>query len=167
MADEIQPLPPLVCEASPRKLSTQQIGRLGELLVQYELLRSGIDSAPMTTDAGVDLVAYSETRGRSFTIQVKASLTPKPAGGKGAPAIDWWVSVDCPAELYAFADLSTRRVWLFTKEELASAAQQRSSGRLHLFMYTNPASGSLASARQGADRFSEFLFEQRVSALFR
>jgi hypothetical protein len=138
---------------------------LGELLVQYELLQNGIESAPMTTDAGVDLVAYSEIRGRSMTIQVKANLAPKPGGGKGAPAIDWWIAEDCPAELYALADLSTRRVWLFTKAELAFMAQQRSSGRFHLYMYTSPREPA-AYARHGDERFSEFLFDNRVSALF-
>jgi hypothetical protein len=165
---DVEPSPPVVAaEAIARKLSTQQIGRLGELLVQYELLRYGIESAPMTTDTGVDLVAYSDIRGRSFTIQVKTNLAPKPGGGKGAPAIDWWVSEDCPAEIYAFAEVSTRRVWLFTKQELASAAQQRSNGRLHFYMYTNPDEESLAYTRHGDDRFSAFLFENRVSHLFR
>ena len=77
---------------NPRRLTTQQIGRLGELLVQYELLRHGIDSAPMTTDSGIDLVAYSPDKKASFTIQVKANLAPKPSGGKGSAAIDWWVT---------------------------------------------------------------------------
>jgi len=66
MDGEIENIP-TTGEDANRKLTTQQIGRLGELLVQYELLRHGIESAPMTTDAGVDLVAYSEIRGRSFT----------------------------------------------------------------------------------------------------
>src|SRR5260221_5199614 len=124
MSNEVEP-----SEATTRKLTTQQIGRLGELLVQYELLRCGIESAPMTTDTGVDLVAYSSIQGRSFTVQVKTNLAPKPGGGKGAPAIDWWVSEDCPAEIYALADVSTRRVCLFNKQELVCAAQQRSNRR--------------------------------------
>lgn len=137
MTNEIKSIPPNAREPNPLRLTTQQIGRLGELLVQYELLRHGIDSAPMTTDAGIDLVAYSGVRGHSFTIQVKTNLTPKPGGGKGAPAIAWRVSEDCPAEFYAFVDLSTRRVWLLTKQELETSAQQRSDGRLHIYTYTN------------------------------
>ena len=39
-------------------MSTQHIGAAGELLVQYQLLKMGIDSARMTTDAGIDLVVY-------------------------------------------------------------------------------------------------------------
>ena len=166
MTNELNPASPAVRDPIPPRLTTQQIGRLGELLVQYELLRHGIDSAPMTTDAGIDLVAYSGVKGRSFTIQVKTNLTPKPGGGKGAPAIDWWVSEDCPAEFYAFVDLSTRRVWLLTKQELASSAQQRSGGRLHIYMYTNADSESLAYTRHGDARFSEFLFENRMPAFF-
>lgn len=153
-------------ERNPRRLTTQQIGRLGELLVQYELLRQGIDSAPMTTDSGIDLVAYSPDKKASFTIQVKTNLAPKPGGGKGPAAIDWWVSDDCPAEWIALADISTRRVWILTREELESAAQQRSNGRLHLYMYTDPDSGTRAYQRNGASRFSEFLFENRTSCLF-
>jgi hypothetical protein len=41
------------------KLTTAQIGRAGELLVQEQLLLHGIESAPLTTDMGFDLVAYS------------------------------------------------------------------------------------------------------------
>ena len=76
--------------------------------------------------------------------------------GKGAPAIDWWVSEDCPAELYAFVDVSIRRLWLLTKEELAETAQQRSTGRFHLYMYTNPKEGTNAYERHGDERFSHF-----------
>jgi hypothetical protein len=162
MTNLLQEIP----DTNSRPLTTQQIGRLGELLVQYELLRYGIDSAPMTTDTGVDLVAYSDAKGRSITLQVKTNLAPKPGGGKGAPAVDWWVSEDCPAELYALADLSTRRIWILSKQELTSAAQQSSNGRLHLYMYTDPESGALAYSRHGDDRFSEFLFENRVFSLF-
>lgn len=40
------------------KLGTQAIGAAGELLVQYQLLKLGIDSARLTTDSGIDLVMY-------------------------------------------------------------------------------------------------------------
>lgn len=49
-------------------LRTAQIGRCGELLVQYLLLLRGIESAPMTTDSGIDLVAYA-----AKTEQIKGS----------------------------------------------------------------------------------------------
>jgi hypothetical protein len=31
-----------------------------------------------------------------------------------------------------------KKVWLFTPQELQIHAQQRSSGRLHIYMYTDP-----------------------------
>ena len=58
------------------KKTTQHIGAAGELLVQYKLLKFGIDSAAMTTDSGIDLVAYSPKNNRSFTIQVKTKEKP-------------------------------------------------------------------------------------------
>jgi hypothetical protein len=36
------------------KFTTQQIGKLGELLVQYRLLSFGIESAHLTTDSAGD-----------------------------------------------------------------------------------------------------------------
>lgn len=36
-------------------MSIQHIGAAGELLVQYQLLKLGIDSVRLTTDAGIDL----------------------------------------------------------------------------------------------------------------
>jgi hypothetical protein len=39
-------------------MQTAQIGASGVLLIQYRLLKQGIDSAPMTTDAGIDLAVY-------------------------------------------------------------------------------------------------------------
>ncbi len=64
-------------------------GQAGELLVQEQLLLHGVESAPLTTDTGIDLVAYSPRRADAVTIQVKANLQPKPGGGKGKPALDW------------------------------------------------------------------------------
>lgn len=118
------------------KLSTQQIGKLGELLVQYRFLSFGIESASLTTDSGIDLVAYANSRNTAFTIQVKTNLKPKPGGGKGKAALDWWVPENSPAELFALVDVSTNTVWIFTRSQIAAHAQQRSSGRFHLYMYS-------------------------------
>jgi len=56
-----------------RKLTSQQTGKCGELLVQYQLLKHGVESAPMTTDYGVDLVAFHAAKRKTVTIQVKTS----------------------------------------------------------------------------------------------
>ena len=44
--------------AANAKLGTLAIGAAGELLVQYKLLKLGIDSARLTTDSGIDQVRY-------------------------------------------------------------------------------------------------------------
>ena len=157
-------MPNATAERVTRK---SQIGRCGELLVQYHLLRRGIESAPMTTDAGVDLVAYAPQQARPFSIQVKTNLKAKPGGGKGKAALDWWVDEDTPAQLVTFVDLSSQKIWLVLREELATVAQQRSNRRFHLYLYTDPThkpkkQGRLAHIYE----FERYLIENRAHAEF-
>lgn len=153
--------------AMTAKLTTQQIGKLGELLVQYRLLSFGIESARLTTDSGIDLVAYSPNREMAFTIQIKTNLQPKPGGGKGKAALDWWVPQDSPAELFAFVDVSENRVWLFSQPELEKHAQQKSNGRFHLYMYTDPSVNRRKNAGASlVNEFEEFTLETRIGSLF-
>jgi len=145
------------------RLTTAQIGRAGELLVQAQLLLHGIESAPLTTDTGIDLVAYSPRRSDAVTIQVKANLRPKPGGGRGKPALDWWVPDDSPAEILAFVDLSTNRVWLVTREEIGELAQQHASGRYHFVMATDPSAAERRDGKAVHDyAFQRYLLENRV-----
>ena len=136
--------------------------------MQYRLLRHGIESAPLTTDAGIDLVAYSPVGRRPVTIQVKTNLQAKPAGGTGKPALNWTLRVDSPAELVALVDLATEQVWLMTIDSYADTAQQKSSsGKYNLYMYID----SDVKPRGGHDRvlaadFDEFVLEASVAALF-
>jgi hypothetical protein len=153
--------------SSTSKLTTQQIGKLGELLVQYRLLSFGIESAHLTTDSGIDLVAYSHNRKAAFTIQIKTNLKPKPSGGKGKPALDWWVPANSPAELFALVDISENRVWLFTCDEMNTYAQQQSNGRFHLYMHTELRIKRRANAPAALlHEFDEFRLENRIPSLF-
>lgn len=146
---------------------TRQIGRCGELLVQYRLLRRGIESSQMTTDAGIDLVAYSPVRRQPVTIQVKANLRPKPGGGKGKLVLDWWLREDSPAQLVALVDLESERVWLFWHEEVAKVAQQRSSGRFHFYVYTDEAPKSKDGGLSTRVRdFDDYLIHNRMLEIF-
>lgn len=148
-------------------LSTAQIGKCGELLVQYRLLMLGIESASLSTDSGIDLVAYSPKLADAITIQVKTNLKPKPGGGKGREALDWWVSEACPAKLVALVDLKTEKVWMMRKAELEEHAQQRSSGRLHIYMYTDPSAKPRNSERLAhAYEFERFMLSNRANELF-
>jgi hypothetical protein len=148
-------------------LSKAQIGRCGELLVQYELLLRGVESAPLSTDAGVDLVAYAPKVREAQTIQVKSNHKPKPSGGKGKAALDWWIAEDNPAQLVALVDLSLKRFWVFTKEEIAALAQQRSGGRFHIYMYTDPTiKPKKANRPVHLHEFEKYRLENRAHALF-
>lgn len=149
------------------KLSTAQIGKCGELLVQYRLLLLGIESTPMSTDTGIDLVAYAPTRKHAATIQVKTNLKPKPGGGKGKAAIDWWLPEDSPAEIVALVNLESQKVWLMSHAEVKQYAQQNPEGKLHLYMYTDPSASPRKSDRLAhAYEFEAFLLENRSSKLF-
>jgi hypothetical protein len=146
------------------RLSKQQIGKAGELLVQYRLLLLGIESSQMTTDAGIDLVAYVPAKQDAVTIQVKTNLKPKPSGGKGSPAVDWWVPCDTPAQLFAFVELEQERVWLLAQAELARIAQQKSNDRWHIYIYT----GSAKTSKPGATlaEMDRYLLHNRLEEVF-
>ena len=101
----------------------QHIGKAGELLVQYKLVKYGIDSSAMTTDSGIDLVAYSPKNMKAYTIQVKTQEKPLPGGGKGKLSLAWDLRDNSPAELIAITDLSTDSVWLFAFSEFEELAQ--------------------------------------------
>ena len=148
-------------------LKKSQIGKCGELLVQYRLLMSGIESAHLTTDSGIDLVAYSPRNKEPLTIQVKSNKKPKPGGGgTGKDALDWWIPDDNPADLAAFTDLSTSRVWLMRPKEVAALAQQHSSGRYHLYMYVDPTAKPRTKNLAHVYEFEKYLLENRVHEFF-
>lgn len=149
-------------------LTKAQIGKCGELLVQYRLLLCGIDSAPMSTDTGVDLVAFSPKDGDARTIQVKTNHKSKPGGGSGKAALDWWLRQNSPAELVALVDLSQEQIWMMTHAEFEELAQQRSGGRLHLYMYTDPTARPTKCNRPSHQwEFQRFLLENHVHDTFR
>ena len=144
-------------------MNTQQIGRAGELLVQYKLLKYGIDSSALTTDSGIDLVAYSPKKKDALTIQVKSNEKAKPGGGAGALALDWWLREDSPADLVAVVSLESNEVWLFTHEEFVQAAQQKSSGRLHFYIYLSEDVNTKKVALKS--QFADYLLENRIKEL--
>lgn len=146
-------------------LTTAQIGKCGELLVQQRLLKFGIESSPMATDTGIDLVAYSPAIRRAVTIQVKTNLKAKPGGGKGALGLDWWAPDESPAELFALADLEGDRIWLFSHEELARFAQQKPQGRLHFYMYIDAVVWP-RDAGKHVREFDAYRLENRIGAIF-
>jgi hypothetical protein len=124
------------------KLGTQAIGAAGELLVQYQLLKQGVDSARLTTDSGIDLVMYVPGHQTAATVQVKTNLGPKPAGGKGKLLLSWSFPDDCKAQWLACVDMSTDSAWMFPIGRAREIAQQKhSDGTRLLYIYTDESVG--------------------------
>jgi len=150
-----------------RPLSASQIGKCGELLVQLKLLKLGIESSPLTTDAGIDLVAFSNHRKSAITIQVKANQKAKPAGGTGRLHLDWYAEDDSAADIFAFVDLEKDQVWLVETPRLSAVAQQHHDGRFHFFMSIDPDTPPRRDGKPNHDHeFSEYLFEHSVARIF-
>jgi len=166
----LYPMGLLMLEAELQKmmsLTTAQIGRCGELLVQLELLKRGIESAAVTTDTGIDLVAYLPEQSKAITIQVKTNLKAKPGGGKSRLCLDWWIPSACPADFVALSELDSNRIWLFTKSELKECAQQSPEGRFHFFMYTEQGLPRRDGKLHHDHEFNEYLLEQAVHRLIK
>jgi len=100
-------------------LTTQQKGRCGELLVQYVLLKHGIESAPLTTDTGIDLVAYPRVSTKSWSFDRPATIQVKTSTHRGESDkwIEWSLSEDCPADYVATVDLERDKFWFFPVSE--------------------------------------------------
>ncbi|WP_180936003.1 hypothetical protein [Nocardioides ungokensis] len=147
-------------------MTTQHIGAAGELLVQYRLLKVGIDSARLTTDAGIDLVVYAPGSAEATTVQVKSNLSARPAGGKGQLSRGWDFPHTCPAQLLALVALDVDRVWLFTLAEARELAQQHSpKGVRKLYWFVEPPAGGAGGARHEAE-MAQYLLEDRAEQLF-
>ena len=112
------------------KLASRQIGRCGELLVQYVFLKNGIESAPLTTDVGIDLVAYPGMGEKPLTIQVKTSSHLGTVDDKW---ILWQIPEDCPADYIAAVDMVRNKFWLIQTAEFNKIAQRTSKGKRRLW----------------------------------
>lgn len=126
-------------------VSNLHIGAAGELLVQYRLLRLGIDSARMTTDSGVDAVAYTSLGAR--TIQVKTNHRFTPAGGTGAASVGFTFPAAGRFDLLACVLLEPETVWLFGRHRAIELAQQLSARGEHRLYWYGP--DAAVAARRG------------------
>ena len=117
-----------------REIPKNMIGFSGKYFVQAMLTREGLPTSAGKDE--IDLVVRLTKPRRQFTVFVVTNLQPKLAGGKGKEALDWWIPETTNADVIACVDLSALRVWLFDRAELPKYAQQRTSSKYHLYMYT-------------------------------
>jgi hypothetical protein len=138
----------------------------GELLLQYQPLKMGIDSARMTTDPGVDLVVYAPGDRSANTVQVKTKMSAKPAGGRGPLSRGWYFPDQCPAQLLAFVALDTDTAWHFTLKEARMLTQQHSErGIRQLYWRLKAAPVGSNSPRHEAE-MDGYLLATRATQLF-
>ncbi|WIE63161.1 hypothetical protein DEI97_008475 [Curtobacterium sp. MCLR17_032] len=157
----------MTLEPPQKRRTTQHIGAAGELLVQYQLLKLGIDSARLTTDAGIDLVVYAPATGAATTMQVKTVERSTPAGGRGRLAIGWNFPHDTPAQLLAFTSLEADRVWLFTTADARQVAQQHTAGGVRrLYWYTDQSTPQREGVPLLQSDMERYLLRERAPRLF-
>jgi hypothetical protein len=143
-------------------LTTQQVGRCGELFVQYELLKSGIDSAPMTTDHGVDLVALDPKSSATASIQVK---TARLSHDDSSEWVEWNMPKKCIAEYVAVIDLENEKGWLFRAHEFEEVALSTGGEGRRLWWYT--ASGYQSKhIHKNESSFERYGLESSIPRIF-
>jgi len=134
--------------------------------VQYKLLKLGIDSARMTTDAGIDLVVYSPGDRSATTVQVKSNRAPKPAGGTGPLSRGWYFPDDSPADMVALVALDADMAWLMTLKEARELAQQHSARGMRQIYWRVQALGPAQMLLRHEAQMCGFLLETRAPDLF-
>jgi hypothetical protein len=144
-----------------KEIPKNMIGFSGKYFVQAMLTREGLPTAAGKDD--VDLVVSLKKPRREFSVFVVSNLQPKRAGGKGKDALDWWIPLSIDTDIVACVDLSRLRVWLFEHDELPRYAQQKTSSKYHLYMYTDKAVALRGNKSMKFDfEFETFRLENRI-----
>ena len=142
------------------KLNAQQIGRCGELLVQYMLLKHGVESAPLTTDPGIDLVAFADVRQKPVTIQVKTCTTRSDSDSKW---VEWRVPDECPADYIATVDLDRQKFWLLSTKQFKQRGMQ--SGEDHSLWWYIPGH-EYGKTEKREEKFEEYEMDVAIPIVF-
>jgi hypothetical protein len=152
---------------SLESLTSQQKGRCGELLVQLMLLKHGIESAPLTTDTGIDLVAYPRTVNsawqldRPARIQIKASTH---RGNSSDKYLGWDVTEDCPADFIALVDLDRNKLWLFPITDFKKFASK--AGKLNRRLWWCPPGYEYQKQHRHESDFADYEMDNGILNAF-
>ena len=137
--------------------STQQIGKCGELLVQYRLLTWGINTSSLTVDVGVDLVAFDDAGQKIVKIQVKTTQIKKDSW------VEWSVEKNTSADYIACVDITRERFWLIKKEDFEKAVS--AGHNWSLWWYLPGKRGEKARARV-EEEFAKDESEKAIPQIF-
>jgi hypothetical protein len=136
----------------PAQLGGQAIGAAGELLVQYRLIKRGIDSARLTTDSGIDLVMYIPGTRDAHTVQIKTIVNPFLDGGTGPLIVGWEFPRTCKAQWLAGVDISRDRLWLFPIEDALRHARGNTP-KVMLYWRLEPPRGSVVGIESDFENY--------------
>ena len=155
----------------PTARTAQHVGRCGELLVQYKFLKLGIDSAPMTTDRGVDLLAIDpKTRRKTVTVQVKAATHRRDARAatdqrETTEYVSWPVPYPSATDYAAVVDVIRDKVWMFTKKEIGAQARGKGNGERVLWWYI-PGHRPKKARSRSEDWYERYAMDTVVARMF-
>ena len=144
------------------EINTQKIGRAGELFVQYQFLKFGVDSSLMTTDYGVDLVAFHIGWQDPLLIQVKSTRVKPDADSKW---VEWSVRDELKANYVALVDITRDKAWLFAKEEFLKVSSSTGGKGLRLWWYLPEHRPPRATLTRVEDDYRENLVEFAIPKL--
>jgi len=147
------------------KLGTQAIGAAGELFFQYHLIKRGIDSARLTTDAGIDLAMYVPGTLAAHTIQVKATNTHYPDKMMNRLQLWWPFPVTCKAQWLGVVDLTRDLAWLLPMEDALREARGRDKkGTTYLMWYVGERP-KRATKVEGEGHFDRYVLDAAIDRL--
>ena len=139
-------------------MNKDQIIYAGKLLVQFKLLKNGIDANLNFDEGNIHLKVVSKNK--TTTFNVKTTESPKPGGGKRKDAVSWNLG-KISADFTACVNIADDEVWLFTPSDMCKLAQNPSKDKLYI--YTD----KTVNARKKAlkSEFNEYLLENRLRKL--
>ena len=130
--------------------------------MQYKLLKSGIDSAPMTTDYGVDLVALDPNGGAATSIQVKTARHSRDADSEW---VEWDMPKKCVADYVAVVDLDNEKGWLFRVQKFEEASSSTGGDGRRLWWYTKSGYQS-KHTHKNESNFKRYGLESSIPRIF-
>jgi hypothetical protein len=135
------------------------------ILVQNKLKSLGLGFDSIFADGANDIIVKSPSTNKELKIKVLARSGPKPAGGTGADALDWWIPENIAVDAVAFVDLDKERCWLFKKSDIPRYAQQHPPGKYHFFMYIDRDVNIHKDRLCFDHEFDEFLIENNFKSV--
>jgi hypothetical protein len=145
--------------------STHEISSQGKLLVTDRLRALGFQVVAAPRGTGHHLLIRRDGTAPQQSMWLSTNVRPKPAGGKGPPALNWKIPRTVRSDWVALTDLSRKRVWLLKAGEAQSIAQQHNASYHHMVMVVQSGWTSAPHERIRDDQFDHLLLERRVAEL--